>query len=450
MKFFGTDGIRGVANRRPMTPFHIMKVAIALTEFLRKTKEHRPKILIGKDTRLSGYMIETSLAAGITAMGGEVLLVGPMPTAGIAFLTKNINADAGVMISASHNPYEDNGIKIFNSEGMKLSEAAEQKIEATALSANIHHLLPKASKIGKNVRVEDALGRYMVFLKSSLPKNFSLEGMKVVLDCANGATYKIAPMLFEELRAEVKTIGTSPDGVNINKNCGSLYPEKLSKLVVAEGADVGLAFDGDGDRLIAVDEKGHVVTGDEVIAIMADFLKSEKKLTNNFVVGTVMTNYGLRKFLEKRGIKMCMTKVGDKYVLSEMLKRGAVLGGEDSGHIIFLNHHTTGDGLLTALNLVSVMKREKKKLSVLRKIMKRYPQVLINVPVAARYDFKKIPELKKAYEEASKKLSGRGRVLIRYSGTQLLLRIMVEGPTDKEVKKIAEKLAIIFGDGALQ
>jgi len=444
MRLFGTDGIRGVANRSPMTPFHIVKVGIALTHYLRKTKSHKPKIIIGKDTRLSGYMLETSLAAGITAMGGEVLMVGPMPTPGIAFLTKNINADAGVVISASHNPYEDNGIKIFNSEGMKLSDAGERAVEKTAISANIHHLLPKAAGIGKNVRVEDALGRYIVFLKSSLPKDFTMEGMKIVIDCANGATYKIAPMLFSELRAEVKVVGASPDGVNINKNCGSLYPDKLSQLVLKEKADVGLAFDGDGDRLIAVDDKGGIVSGDEVIAVLADFLKEKRKLKNNYIVGTVMSNFGLRKYCEKKNIKMRMTRVGDKYVLEEMQKLGAVMGGEDSGHVIMLDHHTTGDGLLTALQLLSVMRQKKKKLSALRKVMKRYPQVLINVPVSKRADFKKVPELKKAYDDASAKLKGRGRVLIRYSGTQLLLRIMVEGPSHKEINKIAEGLTKIF------
>ena len=444
MRLFGTDGIRGVANKSPMTPFHIMKVGGALANYFKKTKSHRPKILIGKDTRLSGYMLESSLAAGITAMGGDVLLVGPMPTPGIAFLTKNINADAGVVISASHNPYMDNGIKVFNCDGVKLSDSAEKEIEKIALSANIHHLLPASARIGKNVRVDDALGRYIVFLKNSLPRDFSLEGMKIALDCANGATYKIAPMIFSELRAEVKTIGASPDGTNINKNCGSLYPEKLANMVLKEGSDAGFAFDGDGDRLIAVDEKGHVMAGDELIAVISNFLKENRQLKNNFVVGTVMSNYGLRKYLEQKGIRSSMTKVGDKYVLEEMHKRGAVIGGEDSGHIIFLNHHSTGDGLLTALQLISVMKHTKKKLSELRKVMKRYPQVLVNVTVGKRADFKKVPELKKAYDEASAKLAGRGRVLIRYSGTQLLLRIMVEGPSHKEISKIAEGLTRIF------
>ncbi|MCD6413322.1 MAG: phosphoglucosamine mutase [Elusimicrobia bacterium] len=444
MRFFGTDGIRGVANKSPMTPFHIVKVGVALTNYFRKTKSHKPKILIGKDTRLSGYMLETSLSAGITAMGGEVFLVGPMPTPGIAFLTKNINADAGVVISASHNPYEDNGIKIFAPTGMKLSEEAEREIEKTVLSANIHHLLPPAAKIGKNIRVEDALGRYIVFLKSTLPRDFSLEGFKIILDCANGATYKVAPMIFSELRARVKSIGTSPDGTNINRNCGSLYPENLSKIVLRENADIGLAFDGDGDRLIPVDEKGKVVSGDEIIAIVADFLKERNELNNNFVVGTVMSNYGLRKFLDKKGIKYSLTPVGDRFVLEEMLRKGAILGGENSGHIIFLTHHTTGDGLLTALQLLSIMKLTGKKLSQLRKIMKVYPQVLLNIPVKKKIDFSKIPAISAAITRSEKKLSGRGRVLIRYSGTQMLLRIMVEGPLRKEISKIANDIKKTF------
>ncbi|MFH1353025.1 MAG: phosphoglucosamine mutase [bacterium] len=444
MRLFGTDGIRGVANRSPMTPFQVVKVGIALTNFLRKTKSHRPKIIIGKDTRLSGYMLETSLSAGITAMGGEVLLLGPMPTPGIAFITKNINADAGVVISASHNPYEDNGIKVFSSKGEKLSEAAEKEIERTAISGNIHHLLPPAERIGKNVRVEDALGRYIVFLKSSLPKDFSLEGYKIVLDCANGATYKVAPMIFDELRANVKTIGISPNGKNINKNCGSLYPENAAAVIAKEKADVGFAFDGDGDRCIAVDETGSVVTGDEIIAIIAEFLKENNLLKNNFVVGTVMTNFGLLKFFEKKGIRSYMTPVGDRFVLEEMQRRGAVLGGEDSGHIIFLDHHTTGDGIMTALQLLTVMRKKKKKLSVLRKTMKRYPQVLLNLKVAKRVDFRKIPELREAQARADKLLQGRGRTLIRFSGTQPLLRIMVEGPTHKETNNIALDLKKIF------
>ena len=383
MRFFGTDGIRGVANKSPMTPFHIVKVGVALTNYFRKTKSHKPKILIGKDTRLSGYMLETSLSAGITAMGGEVFLVGPMPTPGIAFLTKNI-------------------------------------------------------------RVEDALGRYIVFLKSTLPRDFSLEGFKIILDCANGATYKVAPMIFSELRARVKSIGTSPDGTNINRNCGSLYPENLSKIVLRENADIGLAFDGDGDRLIPVDEKGKVVSGDEIIAIVADFLKERNELNNNFVVGTVMSNYGLRKFLDKKGIKYSLTPVGDRFVLEEMLRKGAILGGENSGHIIFLTHHTTGDGLLTALQLLSIMKLTGKKLSQLRKIMKVYPQVLLNIPVKKKIDFSKIPAISAAITRSEKKLSGRGRVLIRYSGTQMLLRIMVEGPLRKEISKIANDIKKTF------
>lgn len=444
MKLFGTDGIRGVANKSPMTPFQIVKVGVALTNYFRKTKSHKPKIIIGKDTRLSGYMLETSLSAGITAMGGDVLLVGPMPTPGIAFLTKNINADAGVVISASHNPFEDNGIKIFAASGMKLSEDAEREIEKTALSANIHHLLPEPSKIGKNVRVEDALGRYIVFLKSSLPRDFSLEGFKIVLDCANGATYKVAPMIFSELRAKTKAIGVSPDGTNINKNCGSLHPENLARIVVREKADIGLAFDGDGDRLIAVDDRGEIVSGDEIIAIAADFLKKRRELNNNFVVGTVMINYGLRKFLEERKIKYALTPVGDRFVLEEMIRRGAVLGGENSGHIIFLSHHTTGDGILTALQILAIMKATGKKLSELRKVMRVYPQVLLNVPVEKKIDFMKTPHIAVSIHEAEKRLEGRGRVLVRYSGTQPLLRIMVEGTSKKEISEIADDIRKVF------
>jgi len=444
MKLFGTDGIRGVANKSPMTPFHILKVGIAVANYFKKTKSHRPKILIGKDTRLSGYMLESSLAAGITAMGGDVLFVGPMPTPGIAFLAKNMNVDAGIVISASHNPYEDNGIKIFNSSGMKLNEGAELEIESVAFSGNIHHLLPPAQKIGKNIRVEDAPGRYIVFLKSSLPKDFSLEGFKIALDCANGATYRVAPTLFSELRAKIIATGVTPDGTNINKNCGSLYPEKLAKMVVKEKADVGFAFDGDGDRLIPVDEKGHVLTGDEVIAIAGKFLKEKGLLKNNVVVGTVMTNFAMMKLFQKMGVRVLRTPVGDKYVLEKMLEAGSVLGGENSGHIIFLDHHTTGDGILTALQILRIMKETKKPLSQLRKIIKLYPQVLLNLSVKKKVDYKKIKPLKEAEEKAAKKLKDRGRVLIRYSGTQPLLRIMVEGPSKEETLRIAQNLKKTF------
>jgi len=444
MRLFGTDGIRGIANKSPMTPFHILKVGIAVANYFKKAKSHRPKILIGKDTRLSGYMLESSLAAGITAMGGDVLFVGPLPTPGIAFLAKNMNVDAGIVISASHNPYEDNGIKIFNSNGMKLNEGAELEIERVALSGNIHHLLPPAQKIGKNMRIEDAPGRYIVFLKSSLPKDFSLEGFKIAIDCANGATYRVAPTLFSELRAKVIATGIAPDGTNINKNCGSLYPEKLAEMLVKEKADVGFAFDGDGDRLIPVDEKGHVLTGDEVIAIAGKYLKEKGLLKNNVVVGTVMTNFGLIKFFQKIGVRVLRTPVGDKYVLEKMLEEGCVLGGENSGHIIFLDHHTTGDGILTALQILLIMKETRKPLSSLRKIIKLYPQVLLNLKVKKKVDYKRIKPLKEAEKQAQEKLKNRGRVLIRYSGTQPLLRIMVEGPSKKETLKIAQELKKTF------
>ncbi len=361
-KLFGTDGIRGVANRPPMTTETALKIGQALAYIL-KRKGHRPRIIIGKDTRLSGYMLESSLAAGICSMGGDVVLVGPMPTPGISFITNNMDADAGIVISASHNPYQDNGIKIFKNSGQKLNNGQEKEIEDLISGGKLQGLLPRAKEIGRAFREDDALGRYIVFLRHTLPKHINLEGMKIVLDCANGATYKVAPMLFKEMRGEIITLNTEPNGKNINRDAGSLHPDLLSKKVIEEKADIGLAFDGDGDRLIAVDEKGKIVTGDTLIAILAHHMKKIGTLDNNSVVTTVMSNIGLVKSFKKLGIKHIEAPVGDRFVLEKMHENGALLGGEDSGHIIFSKHHTTGDGIITALQLLYVIKETDKKLS---------------------------------------------------------------------------------------
>ncbi|HEY4662665.1 MAG TPA: phosphoglucosamine mutase [Candidatus Humimicrobiaceae bacterium] len=444
-KLFGTDGIRGVANQYPITPDMVAQIGQA-TAYILKKREHRSRIVIGKDTRLSGYMIESALVSGICSMGTDVILIGPVPTPGIAFLTINLNADAGIVISASHNPYQDNGIKIFSKDGYKLNDEAELKIEELILSQKLPTLLTNAENLGHVYREEDASGRYIVFLKNSFPPNLNLEGMKIVLDCANGATYKVAPTLFREMRAEIIALNISPDGQNINLNCGSLYPETLAKKVVESGADIGLAFDGDGDRLIAIDEKGDIVSGDKIIAICTKKLKEEGKLKNNTVITTVMSNLGLSVAFQEMDIKNVTTKVGDRYVLEEMIKNDSIIGGEDSGHVIFKEHHTTGDGILTALQLLSVMKKDKKTLSELAGIIKTVPQVLINVKVKRKAPLEEIPELKSIIAEVEKELAGKGRVLVRYSGTQSVCRVMLESTNKSDTERLADKIARVVED----
>ena len=439
-KLFGTDGIRGIANEYPMTAEMALNIGRA-TAHLFKKKGHVAKIIVGKDTRISGYMFESALVSGICSMGVNAIMVGVMPTPGIAFLTSSMRADAGIVISASHNPLQDNGIKIFSSEGFKLPDEKELAIEDFIFANSSHKHKPLPGDLGKVYRLDDARGRYTVFLKHTFPKEFTLEGTKIVLDCANGATYRIAPDTFFELGAEVTTLFDHPDGVNINVNCGSQYPEKLAEEVVKRKAEVGFAFDGDGDRLIAVDEKGAVLTGDQILAVCASTMKKEGTLANNLVVRTVMSNIGLSVTFEKLGIDSVITKVGDRYVLEEMLNRGAIIGGEDSGHLLFLQHHTTGDGIITALQLLTAMKREGKPLSKLAKIMTVFPQDLINIDVKTRPDLATVPEIVKAIKEAEKALGNRGRVLVRYSGTQNMCRVMVEGPTHEETKKHCRRIA---------
>lgn len=439
-KLFGTDGVRGVANEYPMTAEMALTIGRA-TAHMFKRKGHNPKILIGKDTRISGYMLENALVSGICSMGVDAILVGVIPTPGIAYLTSSMRADAGIVISASHNPFQDNGIKIFSSDGFKLPDDAELAIEDMILNNKMEKLLPPPSALGKAYRMDDARGRYVVFLKHTFPRELSLEGAKVILDCANGATYRVAPETFYELGAEVTTIFDDPDGKNINVKCGSQHPEKLAEEVVKRGADVGFAFDGDGDRLIAVDEKGAVLTGDQVIAVCAARMKKEGALTNNLVVRTVMSNIGLSAALQKLNIESVMTKVGDRYVLEEMQAKGSAIGGEESGHVIFLRHHTTGDGILTALQVISTMKKEGKPLSELAKVMEVFPQSLINVDTKSRPDISTVPELMAVIKSVEEQLGAKGRVLVRYSGTQNMCRVMVEGPTPDETQKYCKQIA---------
>jgi len=439
-KLFGTDGIRGEANQYPMNSEIAFAVGQAAAYILRK-EHHRTRIIIGKDTRISGYMLESSLEAGITSMGGHPYLVGVLPTPGIAFIANSMRADAGIVISASHNPYEDNGIKIFGGNGFKLSDEQENTIEDLILSGKLANLLPPAKEMGQAYRMEDVQGRYIVFLKNSFPRDLSMEEMKIVMDTANGATYKVAPEAFIELGAEVEVLHNTPNGWNINDKCGSQHTGDLKKRVLESGAAIGLAFDGDGDRLIAVDEKGNEISGDQILLICAQMLKEEGRLRNDLVVSTIMSNLGLRVACKRYGYQYHAAKVGDRYVLEDMLRLGGVIGGEESGHIIFLNHHTTGDGILTAMQLIAAMARTGKPLSELAKIMEIYPQKLINVNVKSKPDIATIPELNQAISQVEKELGDNGRVLVRYSGTQNMCRVMVEGPSSAVTEKYCSQLA---------
>jgi phosphoglucosamine mutase len=440
-RMFGTDGVRGTANVHPMTAEMALQIGRAAAYACKKHPKQRHAIAIGKDTRISGYMLESALTAGICSMGVDVYLVGPMSTPGIAFITRSMRADAGMVISASHNPYQDNGIKIFSRNGFKLPDAEEDEIEDLITSGRINDIRPTDSEIGKAHRIDDATGRYIVFCKNTFPEDQSLEGMKIVLDCANGATYKIAPTIFSELGASVTAIHCEPNGTNINDNCGSQHTEDLSAKICEVGADVGLAFDGDGDRLIAVDEKGQKLTGDHVLAICAKMYKDLGLLKNNLVVATVMSNFGFFAAMKKLGIQEGVSKVGDRYVLEMLQEKGGILGGEESGHVIFLNHHTTGDGIISALQLLWAMKRSGRPLSELAKVMTLSPQKIINVDVKDKPPLEQIPELQKAVKEAEDELGDKGRVLIRYSGTQSMCRVMVEGPVQHMTDRLTQTLA---------
>ncbi|MGB9699700.1 MAG: phosphoglucosamine mutase [Thermodesulfobacteriota bacterium] len=439
-KLFGTDGIRGVANVEPMTTEMAMQVGRGVA-YIFKNKGRRHKIVIGKDTRLSGYMLENALVAGICSMGVDVLLVGPLPTPGIAFITASMRADAGIVISASHNPFQDNGIKIFSGNGFKLPDDLELKIEELIFSEKIGSLRPTAAEIGKAYRVDDAVGRYVVHLKNSFPKDLTLDGVKIVLDCAHGAAYKVAPAVFEELGAEVIALGVEPNGENINHQCGSLHPQLVMEKVKECQADLGISLDGDADRAIFADEQGNLVDGDQIMAICAHDLKKKKRLNHNTLVATVMSNMGLDLAMKEKGIKVVRTQVGDRYVVEEMNRGGYNLGGEQSGHFIFLDYNTTGDGVLSALQVLAVMKRENKKLSELSSIMTKFPQVLINVPVREKKDPTQIPELAKLLKNIKEKLGNKGRLLVRPSGTENLMRIMVEGEDYTKIKGYAQEIA---------
>ena len=439
-KLFGTDGVRGTANIDPITAETALQIGRA-TAYICKDKNHRHKIVIGKDTRISGYMLESALVSGICSMGVDVLLIGPMPTPGIAFITRSMRADAGMVISASHNPFQDNGIKIFSRDGFKLPDHEESRIEDLIFNQTIGQLRPTADDIGKAFRIDDANGRYIVFLKNTFPDHLTLEGMKLVIDCGNGAAYKIAPAVFSELGAEIITIGIDPDGKNINAGCGSLYPEKLQQKVIEEQAHIGIAFDGDADRAIFVDAAGEVVDGDQIMAICALYMQRQDDLRKNTVVATVMSNMGLEKVLNEADINLIRSQVGDRYVVEEMRAGGFNFGGEQSGHLIFMDHSTTGDGILSALQVLAVIVAEEKSLADLASVMEIFPQILINVPVKKKTPVIEVPLLSRQIAEVEKKIDGRGRLLIRYSGTENKLRIMLEGENYDEIKQYAEELA---------
>ena len=439
-KLFGTDGIRGVANIFPMTPEMVLSIGKATAHvFKEKCGKEKPKFVIGKDTRLSGYMIENALASGIVSVGADVLLVGPMPTPAIAYLTKSLNADAGIVLSASHNPAEDNGIKIFSENGHKLSDNVEDEIEKYVLSGKIKTEHIKGDLIGKAHRVDDAKERYIEFAKASV-ESMSMKGLRVILDCANGAAYNTAPHILSELGAEVVVLNDRPDGLNINLDCGALHPEKMMEIVKKEKAHIGIALDGDADRVIVCDEKGRSVDGDHIIAICAINMKEKGALRKNSVVVTIMANKGFDIAMAKERIKVVKTKVGDRYVVDEMRKKGYVLGGEQSGHIIFSNYTTTGDGMISALQLLRIMKERGEKLSKLAECMTSLPQVLVNVDVKEKKDISKL-KVNKNIKDAESKLGEKGRVLVRYSGTQNLCRIMIEGENKREIQKIANDIA---------
>jgi phosphoglucosamine mutase len=440
-RLFGTDGVRGTANTDPMTAEMALQLGQAVAHVLQSKSGERRRIIIGKDTRLSGYLFEDALAAGICAMGVDVLQVGPLPTPAMAFLSHDMRCHAGVMISASHNPYQDNGIKFFSSDGYKLPDAVEDRIESLIASGELPSLRANADDIGRAQRIDDAQGRYVVFLKKSFAPDLSLDGLRVVLDCANGAAYKVGPTVLRELGAEVFLLGAEPNGRNINDGCGSLYPEKTAARVRELRADVGIALDGDADRVVMVCEKGNVIDGDALLALFGRDMSQRGTLRGGKVVATVMSNFGLEKALADCGVGLVRTQVGDRYVVEAMRSGGYNLGGEQSGHMVFLDHNTTGDGLITALQVLAILQRKGCRVSELTCGFERFPQVLLSVGVADTKPIEDLPAVAEAVARVEAALGDRGRVLIRYSGTEKKARIMVEGEDERRVGEYARDLA---------
>jgi len=440
---FGTDGVRGVANIYPMTAEMALEIGRAAAYVRQKrAKNERCAIVIGKDTRVSGDMLESALAAGICSMGADVLLTGVLPTPGIAFMTRKLDADAGIVISASHNPYMDNGIKIFSREGFKLPDAEEDEIEDIIVSGRVRDIRPTGNAVGGIRHIDGAAGDYAAFCKNTFPENHNLTGLRIALDCANGATSAIAPDVFRALGADTHVIHSAPNGTNINERCGSQHTEDLQAKVIELKADVGLAFDGDGDRLIAVDENGNRLTGDHVMAICARLYKELGLLKNNLVVATVMSNFGFFAALKSLGIRSEVSQVGDRYVFEKLCEKDAVLGGEESGHVIFLNRHTSGDGIIAALQLLWALRHYNRTLSELAGVMTLSPQKIINVDVTSKPPLSELPDAQKAILAAEAELGDAGRVLVRYSGTQAMCRVMVEGPT----REMTDRLTVFIAD----
>ena len=454
-KIFGTDGVRGVANVEPVTAETSLKLGRAAAHVFtqlnpRKNPEGtRPKIVLGKDTRLSGYMLENALVAGITSLGVDVLIIGPLPTPGVAYITRSLRADAGIILSASHNPYEDNGIKFFRHDGYKLDDQVEQQIEQLVFAGEIDSIRPTAGKIGRAARIDDALGRYVEFAKASFPRGMSLEKMRVAVDVANGAAYKSTPCILRELGAEVTVAHNEPNGTNINAQCGSIYPEEIQRLVKETGADVGITHDGDADRVLLCDENGEIIDGDEILAIASIDLLRAGRLEQNTVVATVMSNFGLDETLTAEAGKVLRTKVGDRYVIEEMMKQKLNLGGEQSGHVIFRDFTTTGDGIISALQILRIMHQTGQPLSKLKTCLKKYPQAQRNLLVKEKPPLAELPAVMKLVNEAEKELSGKGRVLLRYSGTEPKIRLLIEGreldKIDKQANRIAEAIESAIG-----
>ncbi len=445
-KLFGTDGVRGVANIDPVTAEVALKLGRAAAHVFgsaegRKTRGGRPTIVLGKDTRLSGYMLENAMVAGITSLGVDVLVIGPLPTPGVAYITRSLRADAGIVLSASHNPYEDNGIKFFRHDGYKLDDVVEKRIEDIVFSGEIENIRPTATKIGKAFRIDDALGRYVEFAKRSFPRELTLESLKIAVDCANGAAYKSTPCILRELGAQLTVFHNAPNGTNINADCGSTHPEQIAKAVKEIGAHVGITHDGDADRALLCDENGEPVDGDEIMAIAAlDFLK-RKKLTNDTLVATIMSNFGLDETLAAHGGKVLRTKVGDRYVIEAMMRDDLNVGGEQSGHMIFRDFATTGDGIVSALQVLRIMIETGKPLSELKKALKKYPQAQRNLKVKEKPPLESLKDVQMLLSDAEKELNGKGRVLLRYSGTEPKIRLLIEGRDEGLINGQADRIA---------
>lgn len=443
-KIFGTDGVRGRANVYPMVVEVALALGRAMGQVFKRTNTGKHRVIIGKDTRLSCYMFENALISGLCSMGIDTYMLGPFPTPGVAFITRAYRADAGIVISASHNPYYDNGIKFFSSEGFKFPDTWERKLESLIHTRNFEENLPQDRDIGKNAKINDADGRYIEFIKATFPKKRSLKQVKIVLDCANGAAYKIAPLVFRELDAEVFVYGCQPNGLNINEKCGSLFPKLIQKNVVAHRADIGIALDGDADRVVLVDENGSLIDGDVILAICAKDMKDRSLLSNNKVVSTVMCNLGVINTLKRWGIDLIQAQVGDRYVIQEMLENDAILGGEQSGHLIFLEQNTTGDGLVSALQVLRIMKEKQCKLSELTAAIELYPQYRVDLKVTSKPPLETLQKVTEAIDAVKAALGNSGRVLVRYSGTEDICRVMVEGPTQQSVHRFARQIAKVI------